>query len=90
MKKRLKGLAPVRRRRRFALPGSMRLAASAVLFVIGMYAFVKLWTIPTEMDLHPALVVFAIALVLLLIAAIVSAVHHRRRAREDENSTLRL
>lgn len=90
MKERLHALAPVRRRRRFALPRSMRLAASAVLFVIGMYAFVKLWTIPTETDLHPALAIFGAALVLLLIAAIVGVVSRRRRTREDENSTLRL
>lgn len=90
VKERLSSLAPVRRRTRFALPRSMRLVASAVLFLIGIYAFVKLWTIPTGMDLHPALAVFGIALVLLLIAAIVNVVHRRHRAREDEKSTLRL
>lgn len=90
VKERLGSLAPMRRRRRFALPRSMRLVASVVLFLIGMYAFVKLWTIPTGTDLHPALAVFGVALVLLLVAAILSTAYRRHRAREDEKSTLRL
>ncbi len=90
VKERLSALAPVRRRRKFALPRSIRFLASAVLFAIGMYAFVKLWTLPTETDLHPALAVFGAALLLLLIAAILSMVSRRRRVREDERSTLRL
>jgi len=90
VKERLSSLAPVRGRKRFALPRSMRLAASVILFVIGIYAFVKLWTMPTGMDLHPALAVFGVALVLLLIAAIVNAISRRRRAHDDEKSTLRL
>jgi len=87
---RLSSLAPVRGRKRFALPRSLRLLASAVLFVIGIYVFVKLWTMPTGMDLHPALAVFGVALVLLLVAAIVNAISRRRRAHDDEKSTLRL
>jgi hypothetical protein len=90
VKERLSSLARVRRRRRFALPCSVRSVASMVLFVIGVYVFVKLWTMPTGMDLHPALAVFGVALVLLLIAAIVNAVSRRRRTRDDEKSTLRL
>lgn len=90
IKERLSSLAPVRRRRRFALPRSMRLVASAVIFLVGIYACVKLWTMPTEMDLHPALVVFGVVLALLLIGGIVNAISRRRRAREDEKSTLRL
>src|SRR6185437_2497039 len=90
VKQRLSSLAPLRRRRRFALPRSMRLAASAVIFLVGIYALVKLWTMPTEMDLHPALVVFSVALALLLVGGIVNAISRRRRTREDEKSTLRL
>lgn len=45
---------------------------------------------PTGMDLHPALAVFGVALVLLVIAAIVNAVSRKRRTRDDEKSTLRL
>lgn len=90
VKERLSSLAPVRRRRRFALPRSMRLVASALIFVVGIYACVKLWTMPTEMDLHPALIVFGVVLVLLLIGGIVNAISRRRRAHEDEKSTLRL
>lgn len=90
VKERLSSLMPVRGRRRFALPRSVRFVASAVLFAIGIYVFAKLWALPTETDLHPALAIFGAALVLLLIAAIVGVVSRRRRAREDENSTLRL
>lgn len=90
VKGRLASLAPVRRRRKFALPRSIRFLASAALFAIGMYAFAKLWTMPTETDLHPALEIFGAALVLLLIAAVASMVSRRRRARDDEKSTLRL
>lgn len=89
VKERLSSLTP-RRRKRLALLRSMRLFASMVLFVIGIYVFVKLWTMPTGMDLHPALAVFGVALVLLLIAAIVNAVSRRRRGRDDDKSTLRL
>lgn len=90
VKGRLRSLAPVRGRRRFTLPRSVRFVASAVLSAIGIYVFMKLWTMPTETDLHPALVIFAAALVLVLIAAIMGGVSRRRRAREDEKSTLRL
>jgi cbb3-type cytochrome oxidase subunit 3 len=89
VKERLSSLAPVRGRRRFAMP-RVRLVASLLFFAIGFYIFLKLWTMPTETDLHPALAILAAALVLLLIAAIVSMVSRRRRAREDEKSTLRL
>ena len=90
VKERLSSLAPVRRRRRFALPRSMRLMASAVIFLVGIYACVKLWAMPTEMDLHPALVVFFVALVLLLVGGIVNAISRHRRTRDDAKSTLRL
>lgn len=90
VKERLSSLAPVRRRRRFALPRSVRFVASVILFIIGVYVFVKLWAMPTGMDLHPALAVFGVALVLLVIAAIVNAVSRKRRTRDDEKSTLRL
>lgn len=91
VKERLSFLSPVRARRRFAMPRGVRLAASSVLFAIGFYVFLKLWLLPTAGDLHPVLLIFIGALILLLIAAIVGSFARRRhRKREDEKSTLRL
>lgn len=67
-----------------------RLLASVLLFAIGFYIFVKLWTMPTEGELHPALAIFGVALILLLVAAGAGSIARRRRKRHDEKSTLRL
>jgi hypothetical protein len=88
-KERLSSLAPVRGRRRFAMP-RVRLVASSLFFAIGFYIFLKLWTMPTEVGLHPALAVFGVVLILLLVAALVGSVPRRRRKPHDEKSTLRL
>jgi hypothetical protein len=89
VKERLSSLSPVRGRRRFAMP-RVRLVASLLFFAIGFYIFLKLWTMPTEAGLHPALAVFGVVLILLLVAALVGSVARRRRKRHDEKSTLRL
>lgn len=89
VKERLSSLAPVRGRRRFAMP-RVRLVASLLFFAIGFYIFLKLWTMPTEAGLHPALAVFGVVLILLLVAALGGAVARRRQKRHDEKSTLRL
>ena len=89
VKERLSSLAPVRGRRRFAMP-RVRLVASLLFFAIGFYIFLKLWTMPTEAGLHPALAVFGVVLILLLVAALGGTVARRRQKRHDEKSTLRL
>lgn len=89
---RLSSLSPLRARKRFAMSPRTRLLFTAVLFACGAYFFVKVWLMPEAGELHVALVIAAVAMVLLFASAIVGgAVRRRHRTRDgDDRSILRL
>lgn len=87
---RLRSLSPARGRKRFAISPRRRLIFTAVLFACGAYFFVRVWLMPQAGELHAALAVAGVAMVLLFVSAIVGASRRRRAKRADDKSILRL
>lgn len=87
---RLSSLSAARLRKRLAMSPRTRLLFTSVLFLCGVYFFLKVWLMPEAGQLHVALAIAAAAMVLLFISAIIGAVARRRRKRGDDQSILRL
>jgi Flp pilus assembly protein TadB len=87
---RLRSLSPARGRKRFAMSPRTRLIFTAVLFACGAYFFVRVWLMPEAGELHVALAVTGVAMVLLFVSAIVGASRRRRAKHADDKSILRL
>lgn len=87
---RLSSLSAARVRKRLAMSPRARLLFTSVLFLCGVYFFLKVWLMPEAGELHVALAIAAATMVLLFISAAIAPVVHRRRKGGDDQSILRL